>query len=486
MTISGVKTWMGNAARGMRSAAAGLGSAARSVGAGVGTGARAARRLAHRATNASGAGRSGLANLIELHTVNHASDALVAVGLAGTLFFGVPVDQARGRVALYLLITMAPFAVVAPLIGPALDRMRSGRRYALAGTMLARGLLCWAMASAVLSRDTVTLFPAAFGVLVLTKAYNISRTAVVPRVLPSQISLVSANARMTLAGTVGAGIAVAVGTGLAALAGPAWVLRVTTVVFLAGTALAVRLPSRVDSAEDARDAEDTGETLPRPGRARLGPIVVEALGANAALRAFSGFLILYLAFLLRTAGFPGIPQAVALGTLVVLAGAGGLVGTSIGAWARSRAPEVLVLITLGLATAVAALSAWLYGFIALAVVATVAGLGQALGKLGLDALIQRDVTEHVRSSAFARSETLLQLSWVVGGGLGLGLSLVPNGTLGLALAAAGLATALAALMAGRIRRPRRMRHADPAHETPPPAGRPDTDRPDDAPWTRPA
>lgn len=459
MTSSGTKTRIANVRRVLGSAARWSGSAARGVGAGVNSGGRAVGRAAHRATNASGAGRTGLANLIELHTVNHAADALVAIGLAGTLFFGVPVDQARGRVALYLLITMAPFVVVAPLIGPALDRMRSGRRYALAGTMLARGLLCWAMASAVLSRDTVTLFPAAFGVLVLTKAYNISRTAVVPRVLPSQISLVSANARMTLAGTVGAGIAAALGAGLAALAGPAWVLRVTTLVFLAGTALAVRLPSRVDSSADAGDGAAT-EEIPaegagtRAGRIRLGPVVVEALCANAALRAFSGFLILYLAFLLRTEGFAGVPQTVALGGLVVIAGTGGFVGTGIGAWARSRAPELLVLVTLGLATAVTAVSAWLYGLVALGAVAAVAGLAQALGKLGLDALIQRDVRESVRSSAFARSETVLQVAWVAGGGVGLALSLVPNGTLGLALAAAGLACALAVLLAARRHRPR--------------------------------
>ncbi len=440
--------------RGLRSAARGADSAARGVSSGV----RAAGRAAQRATHASGAGRSGLARLIELHTVNHAGDVLVAVGLAGTLFFGVPVDQARGRVALYLLVTMAPFVLVAPLVGPALDRMRSGRRYALAGTMLARGLLCWAMASAVVSGDTVTLFPAAFGVLVLTKAYNVARSAVVPRVLPEQISLVSANARMTLAGTIGAGVAGALGAGLAALAGPAWVLRVTTVVFLAGIALAVRLPSRVDSAEGEDGGEGPRENKPlRPARVRLGPVVTEALRANAALRAFSGFLILFLAFLVRAAGFPGVPQPVALGMFVVAAGAGGVVGTSVGAWARSRAPELVVLATLALAAAAAAASAAFYGLLAVVAVAAVAGLAQSLGKLGLDALVQRDVREQVRSSAFARSETVLQLSWVVGGGAGLVVSLVPNGTLGLALAAAGLAGMFAFLLARRARRPRTVR-----------------------------
>jgi hypothetical protein len=73
-------------------------------------------------------------------------------------------------------------------------------------------------------------------------------------------------------------------------------------------------------------------------------------------------------------------------------------------------------------------------------VALAAGLAQSLGKLSLDAVIQRDVPEAVRTSAFARSETLLQLSWVVGGGVGIVLPL--NGALGLGLAALGLVVML--------------------------------------------
>ena len=61
-------------------------------------------------------------------------------------------DQARGRVVLFLVITMAPFAVLAPFIGPVLDRIQQGRRYMLAGTLLARGLLCYAMSAAVNDR----------------------------------------------------------------------------------------------------------------------------------------------------------------------------------------------------------------------------------------------------------------------------------------------------------------------------------------------
>ena len=164
-------------------------------------------------TGASGAGRTGLSNLLELHRSGGIGDAFVAVALAGTLFFSTSVDQARGRAAFALIVTIAPYAILAPLIGPMLDRVRQGNKYILMGTLLARGLLCWGMAGAVQHNDAVTLLPAALGVLVLQKAYAVTKAAVTPRLLPSEITLVSANARFNLASLLAtsAGAAVALG-----------------------------------------------------------------------------------------------------------------------------------------------------------------------------------------------------------------------------------------------------------------------------------
>src|ERR1700750_1561986 len=123
------------------------GNAARATGVAVRPGARRTGGLVHRVTGASGAGRTGLSTLIELTAAGGAGDAFVAVSLAGTIFFSTSVDQARGRVVLFLLVTMAPFAILAPFIGPALDRMQQGRRYLLAGTLPApRPLSSWVVA----------------------------------------------------------------------------------------------------------------------------------------------------------------------------------------------------------------------------------------------------------------------------------------------------------------------------------------------------
>ena len=146
----------------------------------------APRPWVHRVTGAKGADRTGLGTLIEMTAASGAADAFVTVALAGTIFFSTSVDQARGKVVLFLIITMAPFAVLAPFIGPALDRIQQGRRFVLAGTMLTRGLLCYAMSANV--GDSVTLLPAAFGILVLQKAGGVVKASVTPATAARQAS----------------------------------------------------------------------------------------------------------------------------------------------------------------------------------------------------------------------------------------------------------------------------------------------------------
>jgi MFS family permease len=487
----------GAAARARRAARSFV-SASQATGRAGASAAGGATRTVHKMTHASGAGRTGLAQLIELSAAGSVGDGFVAVALAGTLFFSTSVTQARGRVALALIITMAPFALLAPFVGPMLDRVQHGRRYILIGTMLARGLLCWGMAGAVQHNDTLTLLPAAFGVLVLQKAYGVTRASVTPRLLPEEITLVTANSRCALASLIATTIGVPVAAGIAALAGhaagssetgAAWVLRVGTLVYLAAMVPAFRLPSGVDepatdqesspaaeqefgeqaSREQATREQAPGE--PGPGvtghstagapRRRLrrklfpkpvGPVVGEALGANFTLRAYSGFMIFFLAFILRTVHFGTVSDKLALGEMIAGVAIGGFIGTAIGAALRSRAPQVIVFGMLGVTLVVTTFCAIYFGLWAAVIVALAAAVGQTLVKLALDSIVQREVSADVRSSTFAASETLHQLSWVIGGLLGLLMSMTGSGVAGLAVAAAGLALALGSLLLARRRR----------------------------------
>jgi predicted MFS family arabinose efflux permease len=78
------------------------------------------------------------------------------------------------------------------------------------------------------------------------------------------------------------------------------------------------------------------------------------------------------------------------------------------------------------AAAVTLLAAILFSMLLAIVAIFVGSATSALGKIALDSLIQNDVTEALRSSAFGRSETFLQLAWVLGAAIGVGLP--SNGT----------------------------------------------------------
>jgi MFS family permease len=419
----------------------GLASMAR----GTGRFSRYAVRRARRAAAAEGADRSGLAGLVELGARNAAADAAVAISLAGTLFFQVPNSEARGQVALFLGLTMLPFAIVAPLIGPFIDRFAHGRRWAIGITMAIRAFLAWSLATAV--HDTSAwLFAAALGVLVSSKAYNVTRAAAVPRLLPEGLTLVTANARMSMAGVVGVVVSAPIAAG-ASMIGPEWSLRYAALVFALATVLAIRLPARVDSSEGEESLgflsgephgagdETTGRavTSPRRNRTRIPASMAFALRANCGPRWLSGFLTLFMAFLLREHPIGDHSTNFLLAVVIGAAGLGNFAGIAAGSVLKRVDPKITVVLALLADVAAAMFAALAYGLLSLVVLGLVAGLTQSLAKLSLDATIQRDVPERVRTSAFARSDTTLQLAWVIGGFVGIALPLNPR--LGLSVAA---------------------------------------------------
>lgn len=419
---------------------------------------RTARRI-NAASRADGAGDTGLSGLVWTSAVNTAGDALIAVSLAGTLFFAAAVDAQRGNVALYLLITVAPFAVVAPLIGPMFDRLQRGRRWALAGTLIGRAVLAWIMAA---NYDNFALYPAALGALILSKAFGVLKASVVPRVLPDQLTLVAANARMSIFGLAAAGVLGGIGAGVASVFGFSWELALTATVFLIGAVLAVRLPAHVETSDGELQAQvmTSGEdTSGRLKQRALGSHVVTALRATGALRGLAGFLTIFMAFLLQATIGKGTEGTIALGAVAAGAGVGSFVGTAIGSRVKgSDKPDILVLISTGIAAAVAVVTALTYSLVTAVLMALVAGTTNSLGKTALDAIIQREVPEALRASAFGRSETLLQLSWVFGGTVGILLPTV--GWIGFTVAAVLLVVAFGLTLYGR-NRPRRVKVTTP-------------------------
>ncbi|GIJ44429.1 hypothetical protein Val02_13150 [Virgisporangium aliadipatigenens] len=403
-----------------------------------------------------GAGEPGMIRLLDLHAASIAGDALVAIGLAGTIFFSVPAGEARGNVALYLVVTMLPFAVLAPVVGPVLDRFRHGRRYALATTFLGRAFLAYMISENI---DGIALYPAAFGVLVLSRAYGVARSAAVPRLLPAKLGLSEANARASVFGTLAGAVIAPVGVAAAAWGGQAWPLRIALLVFLYGMVTALRLPPRADS--------DPPERVPRPMQLRgpkgakvlSAPLVVATLIGSGTLRALYGFLALYVAFsvreghLDRTVLGADVKETAAIGLLAGALGVGSFLGTAVGTSVRIRRPLLLQAGAIVAAALVAVVAARWYTLPAVLLVCLVAAAGSGLAKLTVDAVIQERTGDETRATAFAHAETLLMIAWVTGGGLGL----IPfGGRWGMLVAAAVLVLgALRAVwVAGRLRKER--------------------------------
>src|SRR5580658_4612260 len=181
---------------------------------------------------------TGYGRLALVHTLTSAASTAVTVGLAGTLFFSISLKEAESRVLLYLLITIAPFAVVAPALSPLLDRGRQARRSAVVVAGAGSALLCLAMLRDV---NGPLLFPEAFGILVLSKLYLVARAALVPVMAKPGTDLATANSRLAVLSAL-AGFAVSpIAVGFLQI-GAAVVMGLAGVIFLAAAVAAVRLP----------------------------------------------------------------------------------------------------------------------------------------------------------------------------------------------------------------------------------------------------
>jgi len=410
----------------------------------------------HRAASADGAGKSGLTSLTYTVMANYASDAAIAVALANTLFFAAATGESKSKVALYLLITVAPFAIIAPLIGPALDRIQRGRRLALAGSFVGRALLAIVMA---LNFDSWELYPAALGILVLSKSYGVLRSSVMPRVLPPNISLMKSNSRLTVFGLFGTIAAGGVASVVAFLGGSAGALVFSAVLLLVGAWLCMRIPAWVEVTEGEvpttlvfthADERAAASRPPKskPKKQPLGRTVLASLWGTGTTRMFTGFITLFIAFVAKVHADDGLLYAATLGVVGAGAGLGNFAGNAVGARLHLGKPDVVIF---GCAASTLALTitAAVFPGLTTAALATLVGAGgSALAKVSLDAILQRDVPEAARASAFGRTETVLQLAWVVGGACGV--LLPPTYWIGFAVISALLALGTAqALLTNR-------------------------------------
>lgn len=349
-------------------------------------------------------GPAPLARLAVAIPFSTAGDAFFTVSLAGSLFFNVSIGAARPRVIGYLVLTLAPFVVLAPLVGPLVDRFGRARPAVLATTALGRGILCLFVAGDI---RNVFLYPEAFGVLVLEKTYSIAKSALVPTLVREDADLVAANARLAQVSTLAGLIAGASAAGILALGGATPVLRVGSLAYFGAAITAMRVPAEIGPLPE--------RTLER--RQLQSPMVRLAAGAMGMLRASIGFLVFIVAFGLKRAGEP----TWFFGAVAAASVSGGLIGTlaSPPLRRRLRRDEALLSGALVAATAATLLAALRPTRVGVLVAVLVLAFAASTARLGFDSILQRDAPDAARGRSFARFETLFQLLWVLGALVGV-------------------------------------------------------------------
>lgn len=339
--------------------------------------------------------------LLRYQSLGAAGDALLALALSTTLFFSIPETTARGRVALYLALTVAPFAIVSPLLAKLLDRHRGSLKWVMVGSSAGRATLTWLLATRL---DSLLLFPLAFGVLLLSRAALIVRGAVLPGLVPTGDTLVKANSALSRVSAI-AGMVVGIpGIALIKWPGVATELIFAACIYYAGIIPALRLPASKGRRPDS-------ETADAKAKAR-GVSMRQALFATAGMRMLVGFLVFHLAFALRRYEF----GTVGLGLLVGAAAFGSLAGALVAPRLRRTLKEegIIVAGLVGAGVTAVVVGRW---FTPMSAGALVFAFGVAAGaaKVAFDAIAQRETPEAGRGWAFARFESMLQLAWVAGG-----------------------------------------------------------------------
>jgi hypothetical protein len=463
--------------------------------------------------------RSPFGRLALTHVLMTAGDTLFAVSLAGSLFFSISPTAAKDKVLLYLLVTMGPFAVVAPALGPLIDRSRGARRAMVVLSALGRAALC-----PFIARDihSLLLFPEAFLMLVLSKVYLVTKGALVPEMASLEMTdlasspglveppwtvgteewapertppygtppiihiddpatgedvaepdLATMNARLGLLASLSGFLFALPAVAILKLAGAPAVLWSCSVVFagavVAGTRLPVRRPAR--EARRGRAPVVGPATTPLEGAPGPDDWRIEEQRDLAAFRPIAGTQVIMalapisvlkglLGFLTFLFAFGLRRQGAATWWFGLLIGAltlGAIIGVLlVGRIRRVLSEQQMLAASLWLVAA-AGLLGWLIQRQALqALVAMSVGAAGAVAKPSFDALVQRHVRESDQGRAFARFETRLQLMWVIGSLMGVVLSLsISAGNLVLAVVA--MIGALSYMSALRAASPERAR-----------------------------
>ncbi len=357
--------------------------------------------------------------LAATHAADDFSDGLITLSLVGSLFFSVSLEASRGRILLYLLLTAAPLAIIAPVVGPALDHARAGYKVVVIGSHLGRSVFALLLAG---SLQSIAFYPVVFGILLSRKAYELAKTAIIAHLVSDRNELVVASGHLARTGTIAGFAGTATGGALIPLVGVEWLPLAAAVGFACSAVLAGRIPLiPID---------------PHPVAAVVhvsAPVDLRRATAAVALtRAAAGALTFLLALSIKRGGGDKWIFVAAL----VAAGFGTFFGTVVSPRLHRALPsDRVVVLTLLVPGAVSAFGVLTIGSFSIIAIALTIGLGGSIASRSMDTLYGR-VPTLVRGRVISRTEFYFQLANV--GGAVLAVSAYPGPRVGFALVAVAL------------------------------------------------
>lgn len=333
-----------------------------------------------------------------VHFASVAGDTFVAIALASTVFFKVPVGEASGKVAAYLALTMVPLALAGFPLVPLLDF--AGPRRIIA--FVAAAARCALAVLLVTGIDSKLLYPCAFGLLVFSKIHGITKNGLTMAYAGEmhQADLVQANARLARWGVAGACVAAPVAGLAAKLGGGGSAMVGAAAMYVVTSMLVLRLPHpHVPSRH--------GEV------SKLGklPELRVAAAGVVGLRIATGFLLFLLGFALRRHEAPLWWFGLLLGALTAGVYAGDFLAPKLPERLREEGIVLASLIAAGIG---GVLAYTVFGIASLSLFCLLAGMSGEFGRLALQSLAQRYVPERAHGRVFVRYEVVFQLAWVAG------------------------------------------------------------------------
>jgi hypothetical protein len=332
------------------------------------------------------------------HAVGDVADSLVSLSLVGSLFFSVSLEASRYRILLYLLLTAAPLVMIAPWVGPVVERVRLGYRSIIVVSLLTRALLALTLVG---SLKTLGFYPLVFGILLCRKLYAIAKTAIVAQLVIDPRRLVTDSAHLSRTGTMSGGIGSAIGIVVLLTSNVELLLVLATIGYLVAGLVGLRIPVGRLTADVDRIVLE----LETPAEVR------SATWAVAVTRAAVGALTFLLAFALKRGG----EDEWVFVAGILAAGVGGFVATLVAARLHHILTEdrvlVLALLVPGVVTGIGVLTV---GSFSIIVIAFSIGLGGGIASRAIDSMFGRYVSSFARGRIVARSEVRFQAAQVIG------------------------------------------------------------------------